>query len=220
MKKYIKLIILLVLFSTNSAYSNPASLAKLAPWVDGLELCLRGIEAEALDLASRSSEGDLKVFVDILSYPLLNSEQIHIQSQIVIRYDIYSTGLKQIVRLLNAGCQFIIPSLNPTDRISSTATPVFRPDQKKDTIACGSEIDYEDKSVKEFIPIDGTNIYLNYSSKFNNKNLKNNSLNVDYNIPNQELNTLNYVITPHNSTAVKLPLILTSREFLYHFLSS
>ena len=81
-----------------------------------------------------------------------------------------------------------------------------------DTKACGSDIDYKKGNVSEFIPIDGTELFLTYSSKYNNIIDINNSLNIDYNFKNQPIINLNFYITPTNSKSIYTPILFLGQQ--------
>ncbi|MFN3698373.1 MAG: RHS repeat domain-containing protein [Pseudobdellovibrio sp.] len=81
---------------------------------------------------------------------------------------------------------------------------------QKDALACGSEIDYIEKNISESIPLDGSNLYLNYSSKFNSNVSKNKTINLDYNLQSIPANNLSLQITPKNNPPIPISLNLSS----------
>ncbi len=81
-----------------------------------------------------------------------------------------------------------------------------RNDQNRIASACGSEIDYQSKIVSESIPVDGTDIYLNYSSRYNTKTNKNRTIDTDYALSDRSISDLRVRLFPANVTE---PILLS-----------
>lgn len=77
----------------------------------------------------------------------------------------------------SSGC----PAYVQTQNIISSNLKALTNSTFKETIACGSVIDFEDKVVNESIPILGTSFLLNYSSGYNTKIAANRKITTDFN---------------------------------------
>lgn len=202
---------LLVITINNKSLAGKSSLTSIAPWDARYTSCVETFEASAYPY--------YELGIDLEGYK--NNQKPEDPDLVLVPILIYTYNSYDGKQYANqrVGCYYY---KNQNDKILSSNNNLIKPNQNKDSISCGSEINFEEQTVSEQIPINGSELYLNYSSRYNNKIKKNNKLAIDYNLPNQNFSNLRFKITPVNSIDNYLPfnLVNTSLQTLNYFIEN